>query len=351
VIRIAAATIWVLFGAWASAADHGHLDNPMLPEGCGSCHVGHGLSNEPMLARAEEDFCYQCHGTEDDAAAMRSAGRLSPLARPAQIESAFDKPYRHPVERKGDHRPDERLPQLATGDSQRHAECVDCHSPHTRGNEAGRRRVTGYSVTGSRVDDAASEYEVCFKCHSDDILTEGRQRNLRLLMGPTARSSHPVAIPYTGSVSPSLTSGTTGALMKCSDCHGNDDRDGPRGPHGSAYPGLLVDRYETSPLADESPYAYALCYRCHDRASILGNESFPYHRQHIVGDPAHQIPGTSCATCHNTHGSLEAAHLIDFNPEAVGPSGISPVRYVDLGNGHGECYLLCHNKSHDPARY
>ena len=30
--------------AWASDRGRGHLDNPMLPEGCGSCHVdGEGL--------------------------------------------------------------------------------------------------------------------------------------------------------------------------------------------------------------------------------------------------------------------------------------------------------------------
>ena len=31
--------------------------------------------------------------------------------------------------------------------------------------------------------------------------------------------------------------------MDCSDCHGNDDKYGPRGPHGSRYASLLKDNY------------------------------------------------------------------------------------------------------------
>jgi hypothetical protein len=283
---------------------------------------------------------------------MQSAGRLSPLADPVRVEAVFDKPYRHPVERKGDHVPGEQLPSLAAGQNDQHAECVDCHNPHSRPAVLGREGVPGFSVTGARMNEATTEYEVCLKCHSDERAVNGRERNLRLVMGPNARSSHPVAVPFTGVNSPSLTGEATGARrMKCSDCHGNDDPNGAQGPHGSNYPAILKDHYDTSPVATESDFAYALCYRCHDRQSLFNNESFPLHKEHILGNPAKGVPGTSCATCHNAHGSLEASHLIEFNPAVASPSVLGPVRFVDLGNQHGECYLMCHSKSHSPARY
>ena len=350
-IRIAAASI-LCAAAVTHAADRGHLDTPMLPEGCGSCHVGHGQSDQPMLAHSEERFCYQCHGADDEIARMQRAGRLSPVADPVRVEDVFDKPYRHPVERTGDHEPGERLPSLAASKTDRHAECVDCHSPHSRPTVLGREGVTGFTVTGSRMDEATTEYEVCLKCHSDEFGVEGRDKNLRLVMGPGARSSHPVAVPFTGVSSPSLTGEAAGVRqMKCSDCHGNDDPNGAQGPHGSNYPALLKDNYDTSPVADESDFAYALCYRCHDRNSLFRNESFPLHQEHIVGNPVKGIPGTSCATCHNAHGSLEASHLIDFNPTVASSTQFGPARFVDLGDKHGECYVLCHSKSHSPARY
>jgi len=346
---IAAALIWC---ASAYAAESGHLDTPLLPEGCGSCHVGHGLSDEPMLAHSEEQFCYQCHGSDDEISRMQSAGRLSPLADPARVEAVFDKPYRHPVERTGDHRPGEQLPSLAAGENERHAECVDCHSPHARPSSLGRLGVTGLSLSGTRMTEATTEYEVCLKCHSDERGIGDRDQNLRLIMGPTAKSSHPVAVPYTGVNSPSLTGDATGVRqMNCSDCHGNDDPNGAQGPHGSNFPALLKDHYDTSPVADESEFAFALCYRCHDRANLLSNESFPYHKEHILGSPVNGVPGTSCASCHNAHGSLDASHLIEFNPAIAGPTQFGAARFIDLGDQHGECFVMCHDHSHDPARY
>jgi hypothetical protein len=244
------------------------------------------------------------------------------------------------------------LPLLAGEGGARHAECIDCHSPHSRQTVDGRSRVSGFSVSGARVSEAAAEYEICLKCHSDGDLTRGREANLRLTMGPAARSSHPVAVPPTGTIAASMKAGMPASrMMRCTDCHGNDDPDGPRGPHGSSYPGLLVDQYDRSPRADESPFAYALCYRCHSRESITSNESFPLHREHIEGSLERSIPGTSCATCHNVHGSLEHTHLIQFNREVVSPDVSGRMTFIDLGERRGECYLQCHSKNHGPARY
>ena len=91
--------IFVLAGvALLIGVAYAHVESPMLPEGCGSCHVGHGVSGEPMLAHSEEKFCYQCHGSETNRSAMRTSGRLAVEASLSDIEQQFQKVYRHPVE-------------------------------------------------------------------------------------------------------------------------------------------------------------------------------------------------------------------------------------------------------------
>ena len=140
--------------------------------------------------------------------------------------------------------------------------------------------------------------------------------------------------------------------MRCTDCHTNDDPNGPRGPHGSNHRFLLSGNYDIDPVTEESPLAYEFCYSCHDRFSILDNESFPLHREHIVGDPIRGIPGTSCFTCHASHGSVEYAHLLRFNANAVSPDRTTgQIRYLSMGERSGECYLSCHGYDHGPERY
>jgi len=330
-----------------------HVANPDLVEGCGSCHVGHGMSDEPMLSESQEDACYQCHGSSDKRSMMVSAGKLAPQAAPADIEREFNKPFRHPVENKGEHSPDERLPNIAKA-RVAHAECVDCHNPHQRILPGMRQtaEVSGYSISGQYLEKATREYEICLKCHSDVVGAKSSD-DIRVQFDPGVRSMHPVTRPVMAerriSLAASLPSGGT---MTCSDCHRSADPDGPRGPHGSMYEFMLSGNYSTDGTGDESPLAYQFCYSCHERSSILGNESFPLHREHIVGDPFKGIPGTSCYTCHSSHSSENNTHLIRFNQQVVHetqPGG--RVEYRSLGEKSGECYLNCHGHTHDPARY
>lgn len=330
-----------------------HVGSVFLPEGCGSCHIGHGLSNEPMLAASQEESCYQCHGSADKQSNMISTGRLASAASLADIEREFQKPYRHPIENSGGHSPDERLPDFSKMQVA-HAECVDCHNPHQRvhGGSGGAAKVPGYSITGQYVEEATREYEICLKCHSD-IMGGLSGEDIKTQFSPNVRSMHPVTRPSVGTHQASLkSSGLIGATMACSDCHGNDDPNGPRGPHGSMYRFMLSGNYSADGKGDESPLAYQFCYSCHERSSLLGNESFPLHREHIVGDPFKGVPGTSCYTCHASHSSEDNLHLIRFNRqvvEAVQPGNLT--LYRSLGEKTGECYLTCHGRSHNPARY
>lgn len=331
-----------------------HIDNAALPEGCGSCHVGHGMGGQPMLAKAEEDFCYQCHGDTDDLSTMKSAGKLASWANPIDIEREFKKPYRHPVVEGIGHSPVEKLPSPSKS-TVTHAECADCHNPHQRITVGPQKtyQVSAYSLSGQYLETTVNEYEICLKCHTGNNSTTGSRKDIQREFGFSARSQHPVTKPSAKVKTVSLTKSlSSGATMKCSDCHTSDDSDGPRGPHGSNYPFLLSGNYSVDPNQDESPFAYDFCYSCHDRSSILGNDSFPLHREHIVGDVLAGIRGTSCYTCHASHSSETNVHLIDFNRAAVSSDfRTGRISYTPLGDGSGECYLTCHGKEHSPGRY
>lgn len=332
---------------------YAHVDSPLLPEGCGSCHVGHGEPGEPMLAHSEEEFCYQCHGSETERSVMRASGRLAAEASLSDIEKQFQKVYRHPVVEGEGHSPSERLPDMIRGQVN-HAECVDCHNPHQRAHGGSRvDRVKGYSLSGQYVESSTAEYEVCLKCHAGKAGRGGAARAVLSEFEISVTSQHPVSKRTSDSRAISLnTSLSTGDLMNCSDCHTNDDPDGPQGPHGSRHESLLSGRYDRDPYAVESPFAFEFCYSCHDRNSILSNESFSLHRMHIMGDPLRNVKGTSCYTCHASHSSEDNAHLLDFNPEAVTVDrNTGRLAYVDNGDSAGECYLNCHDYAHSPAEY
>ncbi len=333
---------------------YSHVNSSNLPEGCGSCHVGHGKANEPMLAYSGEEFCYQCHGTELKQNEMKAAGKLSQTVNLANIENEFNKTYRHPVVDGFGHAPDEQLPYTSSSEIT-HAECVDCHNPHQQAQSGSQKyfEVSGYSLSGQYLTSSSKEYEVCFKCHVDKNAVETSSDNAFKQFSLINTSQHPVTKASTGGKSTSLSKALgPGNVMKCSDCHTNDDPNGPKGPHGSNNKFLLSGNYDIEPITDESPYAYEFCYSCHNRASILSNESFPLHNEHIVGDPLKGIPGTSCYTCHASHSSQKNNHLIAFNKAAVKRDPkTNLIQYNSTGINSGSCYLSCHNHAHSPARY
>ncbi|MBI5467305.1 MAG: hypothetical protein HY975_03810 [Candidatus Kerfeldbacteria bacterium] len=329
-----------------------HVGNIKLPEGCGSCHVGHGMANQPMLAQAEETFCYQCHGSEAERAAMRSAGKLSELAQASDMRREFAKPYRHPVQEYSG--PPQGKPTFGVSTATaRRAECADCHNPHERIQPGPKTvyQVSGFTLAGQYVEKSLAEYQVCLKCHAEMAGLDGSDRSLGRSFSVSAVSQHPVTRAASGKRSPSLASSASTILMKCSDCHTNDDLSGPRGPHGSNYRFMLSGNYDIDQYAQESPFAFQFCYSCHDRMSLLSNQSFPLHREHILGDPARNVRGTSCYSCHSSHSSADNQNLIRFNPEAVSRDHSGRLMYIQTGQGSGECYLTCHGHEHAPARY
>ncbi|MCC7147064.1 MAG: hypothetical protein IT443_11520 [Phycisphaeraceae bacterium] len=328
--------------------DNLKLSATVRQAGCESCHRPHSASGRQRLLRheAEEDNCLGCH---DGSVAQTN------------IEGTLNRLSIHPVrETTGVHDPAE-----TPGSMSMHVECADCHNPHqmASGSSGGTRApqikpvmqgASGASASGQRVDVARFEYEVCFKCHAGtnpagvpQVHRQDPNTDMSSDFSPASLSYHPVMVPGKNRDVPSLERPLNAtSMIYCTDCHGSDDA-AARGPHGSNHRPLLVRNYSMQDGAGESPMAYDLCYQCHNRASILADQSFKYHKKHIVDEQ------TACAVCHDPHGTRVGTHLINFDRDVVGPSTSANTgpTFTDLGRLRGSCTLSCHGKDHVNEQY
>jgi predicted CXXCH cytochrome family protein len=358
----------------AAAQADGSTYGTVADDACQSCHQNHGASEKGWLLRAQDtasddDVCLRCHDG--------SVARLD-------IRAEVQKPTGHAARPGGpsghdasEGRPGSRfrLPETSAA-APRHATCADCHDAHAAyarpaqapfasGALAG---VWGIDRNGARVESVRYEYEVCFKCHGDSgnqpqarasgtaesLRRRANDVNLRRAFDPTSPSYHPVGAPGRGADVPSLVAPlTTASMIYCSDCHGSDRAGAPRGPHGSTFAHLLERNYSTADRTAESSAAYALCYKCHDRAVLLSDRSaFNLHRKHVVDQAA------PCSSCHNSHGvssqngtAANNAHLVDFDVSIVKPTPRGPESYAVSGFRSGSCNVTCHGKDHAGAAY
>lgn len=335
----------------AASGAPSHMDNRNLPYGCGSCHMGFDFRTG-----GASDGCVRCHtaGTKVPQGFLASQYLLK------DIEREFKKPYRHPTfDVRGAHSSGETLPETDRN-AIRHADCVDCHNPHMVTPQNRVAGIKGKRV-GNIVADVTREYELCYLCHSESANLPANYTNKHGELSVTNPSFHPVEGEGKNQMVVSLikpykekkVNPTDVSMISCHDCHGSDDSRSPSGPHGSNNQYILVDNYSTRDKEPESPLAYALCYRCHKRDSILGNESFKFHSRHIIGRSGAAPDGTSCYTCHNSHGSTDHRYLIKFNPALVTPNARGVLKYVEKGINamSGDCYLSCHGVDHDPKSY
>ena len=316
-------------------------------QSCSACHTPHSAPSGPYLLRGGTiaDTCLTCH----DGSVPGGANILAQINKPSNHETFSMVDPEEPLES--------------------HASCTDCHDPHTMTSVATLAPdvhgnfglVDGVNASGSPITVAQFEFEVCLRCHGDTNAVQPwiprvvNQNNTRLEFETSAISFHPIQAPGRNSDVPSLKPGMLESdIIRCSDCHGSNGSggmsgSGPGGLHGSVHSPLLVANYATGDFTNESAQAYALCYRCHDRNSILQDESFDYHKKHIVDEK------TSCSVCHDAHGiaSLQGSdeansHLINFDTSIVFPDpSTNRLEFRDLGFRSGECYLTCHNERHD----
>jgi hypothetical protein len=295
----------------------------------------------------EEQNCYPCHN-----------GNVAAK----NIEVEFRKPSVHDVAAtSGVHDPAED-PLNAP----RHVECVDCHNPHaawaSEGSPlkaaGGLTGVKGMNAAGTAVDAVSVEYELCLRCHAA-VLSGGavrirrqfRQTDMRQALSQGTASYHAVLAPGRNPDVPSLIKPyTVSSRIGCTDCHNNDQGpgaggQGPNGPHGSAYAPLLERHLVLTDFSAEGGDAYALCYKCHSRRSILDDESFPGHRKHV------QDEKVACTTCHDPHGVNGNAALMNFNVDYVSPGKQGQMQFARTGRFQGSCTLNCHGAQHDGWSY
>ena len=343
----------------ASATDSflqgAHANIELMPKSCRACHSGMRIS-----VNGEEDNCLKCHGDPSNRAYMASRGYIADAnVSLADIGAELQKPYSHPsLSFRNIHRQNEQLPEDQMH-AQRHAECVDCHNPHEASADQPYRGIPGRRI-GNMIVDVQFEYELCYKCHAESANLPGDSTNKHAEFRISNPSFHPVegegASSYVISLKEPFVARADKAsdisIINCSSCHGSEDINSPRGPHGSSYEGLLVDNYEQRDGFPEGQFTYALCYKCHDRISILADESFPHHSKHIVGLSS-ATSGTSCFTCHDAHGSTQYPSLIRFNEEVVRPNlnGRLEFRSNGVAARSGTCSLSCHDVEHDERSY
>jgi predicted CXXCH cytochrome family protein len=334
-------------------------DVTVAQNGCENCHNPHNSGSDVMLLKyqSEENNCLDCHN-----------GNVASK----NVAAEFNKMYKHNVGNYLNiHVPNEPG-QLFTN---MHVECVDCHNPHAAKNMAAvppnasgaLAGVKGITQTGVAVNSAAFEYEVCYRCHAGSPGSPPAatarvivQNNTLLQFSPANPSFHPVAAAGKNSSVPSLISPwSTSSIMYCTSCHAGDGAGATAGPHGSIYPHILkqqnltADGGTTATGTTESASAYALCYSCHSRSSILGDVSFKEHNKHLQSDVR-----APCNTCHDPHGisisqgnSTGNSNLINFRAGVVTASSGGQLKFVDMAGSHGQCYLTCHGKNHNPLSY
>lgn len=351
IVILAACTVLAL--AYAADISHAapdqasHMKKLLNSEGCAACHSGRGVSGGGLLKARREKLCYKCHGVNSV-----NRGRAR-----ADIESVMFKFSKHPIEETSHlHRPGERLPAESQSDP-RHVACGDCHVSHVSspgkewygipGYRPGLERGAGKGLYsgGRRIKLADMEYEICYRCHSDGVNMPMESADVSVGFDPRNMSYHPIENSGKNMYVPSLVIGfDERSIIKCTSCHGNGDPTGPTGPHGSDFPPILLAEYEQED-GPESISSYALCYICHSRESVLGDESFKSHKYHV------SLHNISCAACHSAHGSSEYTNLIKFRDDGSimnASDGMGPM-YVSASPGRPKCFLSCHGGDHNTS--
>lgn len=308
---------------------------------CENCHTPHNAGGNSRLMNydAEEQNCLECHNGN--------------VATKNIYSDIILKPYRHGINLYTDiHDPTE------DGVLTKHVECQDCHNSHQANNIVASaplasgfiQGVRGINSDGNPIEPIQNQYELCYKCHSDNAFTGSptsrltEQNNVRLEFESSNLSSHPVengVRPNNSFIQTLIAPLDQTSEIFCTDCHSSDGVDSPNGPHGSQYPQILKYNYERINW-DPSYTAYEVCFQCHEQSAVI-----TLHRQ-IKNSHARKA---SCNVCHDPHGVTDSPYLLNWDLSIVTPNSNGDLYFVDLGPGHGICYMRCHNRDHVESTY
>jgi predicted CXXCH cytochrome family protein len=369
---------------------------------CISCHMPHNSLAGPRLLRgpvpavsnmdASTQNCMTCHnGNSNISPAIPNVyGEFAKIAHPyPNGTSTHD------------------TAEAALLNNNRHATCVDCHSPHQsqqvtsfstplppaiRGSQNGVEGISGTDGT-SVLTPAVNQFENCLRCHG---LSSGKQSlpafgylplravsaadplNLMPQFSSTSTSSHPVMhdsnsalaqpslLPYMLNLDGRTQGRAMGSRILCTDCHNSDDNrefggTGPNGPHGSQFLHILERRYEFSQVAAAAgpgtaiqnlfpnpivdPAANGPYSLCTKCHDLTQIMSNTSFSRHAQ----HINEGFSCSVCHTAHGmgstsaSISGERMVNFDINVVAPNAANPISY---NRATGSCTLLCHGEDH-----
>jgi len=371
-----------------------HVNHPPLTDSCAACHRGHS-SAAPVLRDAwpEEQVCFSCHSGSGP------GSNVQPSFAYNNSGTGF---FKHDITATNGVHWLNQASGTSFGRAKRHVECEDCHEPHdaTRGSAGSptlqleMKGVSGVDPVWSGGGAPASyvwlpgaerEYQVCFKCHSSFTtlptyspdgwngssytlnglakLISGNpaqvrdSRDMAQEFNPSQGSFHPVVAQGRNQNIPANTfvnGWNQSSITYCSDCHVNATNLAD-GPHGSPRLHILGggQNYSTT-VANGSPRVTSqeVCFLCHNYQTYVtgqtGTSHFSFHEKHMDNNW-----GTTCYTCHDSHGS-EQQHLINFDTSVVTiPSGYDSQTawFYNASTGRAGCYLQCHGDNHNPEQY
>jgi predicted CXXCH cytochrome family protein len=395
---------------------------------CYQCHQPGGTGTDAARARAAPDIMTQMQKVVHHPVELRTAG-AGPSHEPVFTdknpapEGVLNTTVKH-VECADCHNPHQVNPLPAIPTSMP----VDA----TEIGEAQRNVHTGMkgiAKNGSIVVDSPArplqQWEICFRCHGDSFeltIPPAATRppsgsNKRREFDPTSSAPanpganmafHPVGTPGRNR-SPFLRNVADGGQLRgnawdgtplnfektllCTDCHNNEQTadtpgsargspSGPKGPHGGANPRMLRANYSFAVgTASGAPFGgynrnnHALCFICHDEASLFGNRTnFDQGNLGAGRGNLHQMhlqdrTNANCHECHNNiHSNVDAqntiysnmtgqpTHLVNFAPN-VRPFGGTSGRDPHTGqtvtkpvwgrtpSGDMYCFVGCHGRN------
>lgn len=354
------------------------LTDEVSRNGCINCHLSHAAHQGPSLLRLADAGA----GLDSNclAACHNGTGSYSALA---NIAEQFNPArYTHPLDYDSGANLHEANEALPLSRDRKHVHCIDCHNPHqSRWEDAPLtvanapevngvlRGVRGVTLGGAVADQAAYEYQICFRCHSgiDAIyFSEPIRKVTRLFESvdpadlakrfdpASAPSFHPVAAQRTGD-GRSLLPGANTLSIYCANCHH---------PHGADEPYMLrAANPQTFPNFEGT--TFPLCYSCHNENYLLNlSASAMLHANHVLGHhPSGNSDPVPCSACHDPHGvpyvagrtsSDNSLHLVNFDrryvpADAAYSAGPSPSCLNLQGAG---TVRACHPSSvANPASY
>lgn len=294
---------------------HDRVHGPASVGACGACHQPHQSKYPRLLNRPGRDLCLKCHvrvGIEIDTkpnvhAPMNGDCGVCHAPHATDFGAMLVEDQVSLCTRCH-----QDIAHTISTASTQHAAvttkraCTNCHTPHAGDH------------TSLLKDEPA---KICFECHNQPIkMPDGSTLvNMKKVI-ETGKSLH-------------------GAITQkgCVECHDI---------HGGGHRRLLKNEFPSELYYPFSDNAYALCFSCHDRASVLEaqtsgatafrNGSENLHYVHVSKDKK----GRSCKICHDSHAANRDNHIRD--DVAFGPGGWKlPIKYERLPEG-GKCGGACH---------